>query len=135
MRILGLDTGTKRIGVAISDELGITAQPLETVRAGDFKRIEELIKEYGVTELVVGLPLNMDGSKGPKAEEAISFADSIKERFSLSVKMWDERLTSVAVEKQLISMDVSRKKRRKSIDKLAAQMILQGYLDFRKAAG
>lgn len=129
MRILGLDIGTKRIGVAITDELGIIAQPLETVDATNIQRIMDLIEEYKVGELVVGLPLNMDGSQGPKAKEVIALVDSLKKKLSIPVKMWDERLTTIEVERHLISADVSRKKRKKSIDKLAAQLILRSYLD------
>jgi len=129
MRILGLDIGTKRIGVAITDELGIIAQPLETVDSVNIQRIMDLIEEYKVGELVVGLPLNMDGSQGPKAKEVIALVDSIKKKLSIPVKMWDERLTTVEVERHLIGADVSRKKRKKSIDKLAAQLILRSYLD------
>ena len=129
MRILALDVGSKRTGVAVSDALGIIAQPLETIEAQDVKRILDLIKEYEATELVIGLPLNMDGSEGPKAKEVISFADSIKDKIQIPVKMWDERLTTMQVEKDLIAADVSRRKRKKSIDKLAAQLILQSYLD------
>lgn len=132
MRILGLDIGSKRIGVAVSDGLGITAQPLETIRAGELNRIEELIKEYEVKELVVGLPLNMDGSRGPKTEEVISIVESLKEKVSIPVKMWDERLTTMAVEKEMIRADVSRGRRKKVVDKLAAQLILQSYLDSEK---
>jgi len=129
MRILGLDIGTKRMGVAMSDELGITAQPFETIEASSLARIVDIVSEYNVQELVVGLPLNMNGSKGPKAKEAIQFVESLKEKISIPIKMWDERLTTMAVEKELISHDVSRRKRRKSVDKLAAQLILQSYLD------
>ena len=134
MRILGLDIGSKRIGIAISDELGITAQPLETIKAGDLRKVVDLIKEYKVEELVVGLPLNMNGSEGPKAREVISLAGSLKEKISVPLKMWDERLTTMAVEKELIRADVSRQRRRRSIDKLAAQLILQSYLDSKKNA-
>ena len=132
MRILGLDIGSKRTGVAISDELGITAQPLETIDSKDIERVINLIEEYKVEELVVGLPLNMNGSQGPKAREVISATDSLKGKLSIPVRMWDERLTTVGIEKELIRADVSRRKRRKSIDKLAAQLILQGYLDSRR---
>lgn len=129
MRTLGLDVGSKRTGVAISDELRITAQPLETIDAGDLERLAGIVSEYDVGELVVGLPLNMDGSQGPKAKEVIGAVEALKKRFSIPVKMWDERLTTIAVERELIRADVSRKKRKRSIDKLAAQLILQSYLD------
>jgi len=133
MRVLGLDFGSKRIGLAISDGLGITAQPLDTITPDKLHTLNELIKEYEVEELVVGLPLNMNGSKGPKAEEAIAFVEELKKTISVPIKMWDERLTTMAVEKELIRADVSRKKRKRSIDKLAAQLILQGYLDAQRA--
>ena len=129
MRIIGLDIGSKRIGVAMSDELGITAQPLETIKAQDLEKVVELVKEHEAKELVVGLPLNMNGSEGPKAKEVISLVDSLKQKVSVPVKMWDERLTTMAVEKELIRADVSRRKRKKVVDKLAAQLILQSYLD------
>ncbi len=131
MRILGLDIGSKRVGVALSDELGITAQPLETIKREDFDKVLGYITEHQVTEVVVGLPLNMNGSQGPAAKEVIALVDSLKQKISIPVKLWDERLTTMAVEKELIRADVSRKKRKKQIDKLAAQLILQSYLDSR----
>lgn len=129
MRILGLDLGKKRIGVSISDGLGITAQGLDTIMRGDDKALEKVISDNEVTEIVVGLPLNMDGTEGDMARDAIFFGDTIKEKFSLPVKMWDERLTTVYVERAMIEGDLSRKKRKKLSDKLAAQIILQSYLD------
>lgn len=133
MRILGLDVGTKRTGVAMSDALGIIAQSLETIETENLARVMDIISEHEVSELVVGLPLNMNGTKGPKADEVIAFVDKLKEKISIPVKMWDERLTTVAAEKELIRADVSRKNRKKVVDKLAAQLILQGYLDRERA--
>lgn len=129
MRIMGLDVGSKRIGIAVSDELGLTAQPLKTINSGDMNRIAEFIKEYDIKELVVGLPLNMDGSEGAKVKEVMIFVEALKKDVSIPVKMWDERLTTAQVEKELIRADVSRMRRKKSIDMLAAQLILQSYLD------
>lgn len=138
MRIMGLDVGSKTVGVAISDALGWTAQGIETVKINElqekfgFERLGELIKQYEVTEIVVGYPKNMNNSIGPRAEASEKFAALLKEAYSIPVVLWDERLTTMAAEKMLISADVSRKNRKKVIDKMAAVMILQGYLDFKK---
>lgn len=138
MRIMGLDVGSKTIGVAISDALGWTAQGIETVKineeADDFgmAHLGELIKQYEVTQAVVGFPKNMNNSIGPRAEASQKFAALLEEVYAIPVVLWDERLTTMAAEKMLISADVSRKNRKKVIDKMAAVMILQGYLDFKK---
>ncbi|WP_027414953.1 Holliday junction resolvase RuvX [Aneurinibacillus terranovensis] len=136
MRIMGLDVGEKTIGVAVSDEMGWTAQGIETIRREgknkDFGRLEELIKEYDIEEIVVGLPKNMNGSIGPRGQACEAFARSLRQRTDLPVRMWDERLTTMAAERMLISADVSRKKRKQVIDKMAAVMILQNYLDAKK---
>ena len=138
MRIMGLDVGSKTVGVAISDALGWTAQGIETVKINEsqeefgFERLGELIKQYEITEIVVGYPKNMNNSIGPRAEASEKFAALLKEAYSIPVVLWDERLTTMAAEKMLISADVSRKNRKKVIDKMAAVMILQGYLDFKK---
>ena len=133
MRIMGLDVGDKTIGVAISDEFGWTAQGIDVIRrqklTQDLNRLQELINQYQIKELVVGLPKNMNGSIGPRAELAIEFANLIKAQFELPVHLEDERLTTVSAERTLIEADVSRKKRKKVIDKMAAILILQGYLD------
>lgn len=135
MRILGLDLGTKTLGVAVSDELGWTAQGIETIKINEegrdyqLGRLSELIKQYEVERIVLGMPKNMNGTIGPRAEASQSFADILTKKFNLPVILWDERLTTMAAEKMLISADVSRKKRKKVIDKMAAVMILQGYLD------
>ncbi|PGO28372.1 Holliday junction resolvase RuvX [Bacillus cereus] len=135
MRILGLDVGTKTVGVAISDEMGWTAQGLETIKINEergyfgFDRISELVKQYGVDKIVVGLPKNMNGTIGPRGEACQQFAENLRELLQLDVVMWDERLSTMAAERLLISADVSRKKRKQVIDKMAAVVILQGFLD------
>ena len=136
MRIMGLDVGDKTIGVAISDEMGWTAQGIETIRRDtlekDMIRLEALVSEYKVEEVVVGFPKNMNGTVGPRGEQCKSFASFLEEKWSMPVHLWDERLTTMAAQKMLITADVSRKKRKQVIDKMAAVLILQGYLDFRK---
>lgn len=135
MRIMGLDVGSKTVGVAVSDALGWTAQGIETVKIdeanGEFgiDRIAELVKEYAITEFVVGFPKNMNNTVGPRGEASENYKKLLEEHFSLPVKLWDERLTTMAAERMLIEADVSRKKRKQVIDKMAAVMILQGYLD------
>ena len=136
MRIMGIDLGTKRIGVAVSDELFLTAQGLESIQHRDFNTdlvsINSVVAEYGVGEIVVGLPLNMNGTDSEKTREARTFADDLEKAVKMPVKLWDERLTSVAAERALLEADMSRGRRRQLSDKLAAQFILQGYLDSRK---
>lgn len=136
MRILGLDLGDKTIGVAISDELGWTAQGLEVIRRrkleDDLLRLVEIIDTYKVDEIVVGLPKNMNGTIGPRAELTIEFTESLKTKVNVPIKLWDERLTTVSAERTLIEADVSRKKRKQVIDKMAAMFILQGYLDMKR---
>lgn len=137
MRILGLDFGSKTIGVAVSDPFGWTAQGVEIIRREEEEaikkslgRIEELVKEYTIEKIVVGMPKNMDGSIGTRGEKTVEFVEKLKKRFAdIEFILWDERLTTVAAEKMLISADVSRGKRKKVIDKIAAIYILQGYLD------
>ncbi|MCC3356617.1 Holliday junction resolvase RuvX [Bacillus sp. REN16] len=135
MRILGLDVGSKTVGVAVSDEMGWTAQGIETIKINEergqfgLERLGEIIKEYGVESVVIGLPKNMNGTIGPRGEASQHFADMVTEKFGLPIVLWDERLSTVAAERVLISADVSRKKRKQVIDKMAAVMILQGYLD------
>ncbi|OCA91205.1 Holliday junction DNA helicase RuvA [Bacillus sp. FJAT-27225] len=138
MRILGLDVGSKTVGVALSDELGWTAQGLETIKIDEeknefgFTRLGKIIEEYGVGQVVVGLPKNMNGTIGPRAEASQRFADQVESLFSVPVVLWDERMTTMAAERVLLEADMSRKKRKKVIDKMAAVMILQGYLDSKK---
>lgn len=135
MRKMGLDVGTRTVGVAISDALGWTAQGIETIKIHEeneefgIERLAELIREYTVTEVVIGYPKNMNNTIGPRAEASERFAELIKETFNLPVVLWDERLTTMAADRMLIDSDVSRKKRKQVIDKMAAVMILQGYLD------
>ncbi|MBO2534868.1 Holliday junction resolvase RuvX [Rummeliibacillus suwonensis] len=135
MRIMGLDVGSKTVGVAVSDALGWTAQGIETVKIdeenGEFgiDRIQELVKQYGVTEFVVGFPKNMNNTIGPRGEASKAYAKLLENTFSVPVTLWDERLTTMAAERLLIEADVRRKNRKKVIDKMAAVMILQGFLD------
>lgn len=136
MRVLGLDVGDKTIGVALSDEFGWTAQGLEVIRRTkideDLTRLMVIIKENNVEQIVVGLPKNMNGTIGPRAELIKEFAEILKQKSSLPIIFWDERLTTVAAERTLIEADVSRKKRKQVIDKMAAMLILQGYLDMKR---
>jgi len=137
-RIIALDLGEKRIGVAVSDALNITAQSVGTIeRKGiknDLKKIEELIKEYSVGTLVVGLPLNMNGTKGKAVDIAINFVSELKKEIQINVEMIDERLTTRQGERLFLEADMSRTKRRKNIDKVAAQLILQNYIESHQAA-
>ncbi len=135
-RIMGLDIGDNTIGVAVCDLMGLTAQGVTTIkRTSKKKDIEELtniIKERQVNLIVSGLPKNMNGTIGPQAEKVMKFCETLKEETGLEVEYWDERLSTVSAEKMLIGGDVSRKNRKKVIDKLAAVLILQNYLDFKK---
>ena len=138
MRIIRLDYGTKTVGVAVSDALGITAQGVETITRKEenklrqtLARIEELIDEYGVEEIVVGLPKNMNNTLGERAEACQEFADKLERRTGLPVVMWDERLSTVSAENVLIESGVRRENRKAVIDKIAAVFILQGYLDYK----
>lgn len=133
MRLLGLDVGTKRIGVALSDELGLTAQGLPTVTrttpTKDFQQVLEIVKQHNVGKIVVGLPKNMDGTLGKSAEQVLTFIRGIKKITDLPIEVWDERLSTVAVNRTLLSANVSRHRRKDVVDKLAAVYILQGFLD------
>ena len=136
MRIMGLDVGSKTVGVAISDPLGFTAQGLEIIPIdedkGEFglERLTELVEQYKVDQFVVGLPKNMNNTSGPRVEASQAYGDLLTERYKLPVEYQDERLTTVAAERMLIEQaDISRGKRKKVIDKLAAQLLLQNYLD------
>ncbi|MCM2531557.1 Holliday junction resolvase RuvX [Neobacillus pocheonensis] len=135
MRILGLDVGSKTVGIALSDELGWTAQGLKTLKINEekqefgFDEIGQLIKEYQVSQVVIGLPKNMNGTIGPRGEASQKYASEIERQFSVQTVLWDERLTTMAAERVLLEADVSRKKRKTVIDKMAAMLILQGYLD------
>lgn len=136
MRVMGLDVGSKTVGVAISDPLGFTAQGLEIIKINEeteefgFERLSELVKEYRIDKFVIGLPKNMNNTSGPRVEASQAYGEKIKELFQLPVDYQDERLTTVQAERMLVEQaDVSRGKRKKVIDKLAAQLILQNYLD------
>lgn len=133
MRVLGLDVGEKTIGVALSDPLGWTAQGLETWRRknmkADLEHLLLLIEKHEVTAIVIGLPLNMNGSKGPSAHRAEEMGEILQEKSQAKIIYQDERLSTVAMERILLQGDVSRSKRKKVIDKMAAAYILQGYLD------
>jgi putative Holliday junction resolvase len=135
MRTLGLDYGTKTIGVAASDALGLTAQTVTTIRRtslkADLAALKELVQEYEVERFVVGLPLNMDGTEGPRAEATHKFVDALTQAIGLPVELWDERLSTVAAQRTLLEADLSRAKRREVIDQMAAQFMLQGWLDAR----
>jgi len=138
VRILGLDLGSKTIGVAASDELGIFAHPIDTIRRGslknDLEAISKYVAEYGASLIVVGLPINMDGTKGESAKKAEEFARKLGAELDIKVELWDERLSTSAVTKAMITGDVSRAKRKKAVDKLAASYILQGYMDMKRSA-
>lgn len=136
MRIMGLDYGSKTVGVAMSDPLGITAQAKETIWRKDENklrktcaRIEELIREYEVERIVLGFPKHMNNDIGERAKKALEFGEMLKRRTGLEVVMWDERLTTVEAERTLIENKVRRENRKQYIDKIAAVFILQGYLD------
>ena len=134
MRVMGLDLGSRTIGVAISDGTGLIAGGVETIRRTsperDWARLDQLVAELEVTEIVLGYPKNMNGTVGERAQGCEQFAETLRARFPhLKVLLWDERLSTVAAEKVLIDADLRRKKRRQVIDKMAAVVILQNYLD------
>ena len=133
MRIMGVDIGSRTIGVAISDELGVTAQGLKTIKRRsmeeDLKEISLIIAQFKIDKIVVGLPKNMDGTIGKQAEVIFQWIKATKEKIYLPVVTWDERLSTVEASKILLEADLSRKKRKGVIDKLAAVLILQGYLN------
>lgn len=136
MRILGLDFGSRTVGVAVSDGLLLTAQGVETIERKDENklrktaaRVEELVKEYEVTTIVMGLPKNMNNTEGERVEKTKAFGEMLERRTGLPVVYWDERLTTVAAEQVLMESGVRRENRKAVIDKVAACLILQGYLD------
>ena len=138
MRIMGLDFGSKTVGVAISDPLGITAQGVEIIRRKEenklrqtYARIEELILEYQVEEIVLGLPKNMNATEGERVALTLEFKDKLERRTGLPVTMWDERLTTVAADKTMMEAGIRREHRKEYVDMIAASLILQGYLDRR----
>jgi putative Holliday junction resolvase len=131
---MGLDLGDKTIGVAVSDPMGWTAQGVEVIRRkgnldGEMQRLRELITEYGVELILLGLPKNMNGTLGQQGQKTMDYAGVLESRLGLPVKLWDERLSTAAAGKALLEADMSRAKRKKVIDKVAAAVILQGYLD------
>ena len=135
-RFMGLDFGTKTIGVAVSDELGITAQGLETIRRKSPKklrqtlaRIEEILEQYHIRRIILGLPKNMDNSLGERAEATLEFKQMLEKRTGLPVELWDERLSTVESERILMEAGVRREHRKERIDWMAAAVILQSYLD------
>ena len=136
MRIMGLDYGSKTIGVAVSDPMGLTAQGLEIIRREEenklrksLRRIEELVQEYQVEEIVLGFPKNMNNTIGERAEKSLQLKETLERRLGLPVVMWDERLTTVEADRRLIEAGVRRENRKKYVDMIAAVFILQGYLD------
>jgi len=134
-RVMGLDVGSRRIGVAVSDPLGITAQGLETLqrktKRQDFDQLQGVIQEYDVREIVVGLPLRMSGAEGIQSDKMQLFAEELRKRFRLPVHLWDERLTSVEANRLLRETDLSIEKRGKAVDRMAAVLILQGWMERR----
>ena len=133
MRIMGLDVGSRTIGVAMSDELQLTAQSLKTILRktpeDDLKELASIIHQFDVSQIVVGLPRNMNGTLGEQAEKILKWIKTLEKTTQLPVATWDERLSTVGATRILLEADLSRKKRKKSVDKLAAAIILQGYLD------
>ncbi|MYL41675.1 Holliday junction resolvase RuvX [Virgibacillus salexigens] len=135
MKLLGLDVGSKTIGVAVSDALGWTAQGITTLKWNEEeitsadKEIKALIDEHQIGKAIIGLPKNMNGTIGERGEMSIAYAEHVKNTHDIETELWDERLTTMAAERVLLEADMSRKKRKKVIDKMAAVMILQGYLD------
>ncbi len=138
MRILGIDYGDKRIGIAISDPLGLTAQGVAVIGKGetfeeDVKELKKIIKKFeGIDEILVGLPKTLSGEIGFQAEKVLKFAENLKTAFKIPINTWDERLTTVQAERTLIEAGLSGKKRRKIVDKSAAAYILQSYLDSKR---
>jgi len=132
-RILGLDVGSRRIGIAVSDPLGITAQGLETLerrnKKYDFEALRRIIRAYDVREIVVGLPLRMSGAEGTQSEKMRSFADDLARKFELPVHLWDERLTSAEANRFLRETELSIEKRGKAVDRMAAILILQSWME------
>lgn len=137
MRLMGLDIGDRRIGVALTDENGVAAYPLEVLERTspekDLRRITEIIDQYGVERVVAGLPKTLSGQIGPQGDKVLSFLDKLRVRSTVPVITWDERLTTAEVEKLLVSANLGRRRRRKVVDKLAATLILNSYLNSRKS--
>jgi len=138
-RVLGLDVGARRIGLAVSDALGITAQGLETLerknKRHDFERLARVMEGYEVKEIVVGLPLRLSGAEGTQAQKIQAFAEELRRRFGLPVHLWDERLTSAEANRLLRETDLSIQKRGKAVDRMAAVLILQGWMEKNSRVG
>lgn len=138
-RVLGLDVGSRRIGLAVSDPLGITAQGLDTLerrnKRRDFQHLKDVIRLYDVKEIVVGLPLRMSGEEGIQSDKMQAFAEDLRKRFKLPVHLWDERLTSAEANRLLRETELSIEKRGKAVDRMAAVLILQGWMENRKSSG
>jgi len=138
-RILAIDYGSRRMGLAVSDPLGITAQGLETLerknKRSDFARLEKTIREYQVREIVLGYPLRMSGEEGAQSQKVADFADQLRARFQLPVHLWDERLTSAEANRLLREAELSIKKRAQAVDRMAAVLILQAFLQARSLRG
>jgi len=134
--VLGLDVGSKRIGIAVSDLLGITAQGLETLQRQnkrlDFEKLAKVIEKFGITQIVVGYPLRMSGEEGVQAEKMQRFAEELRRRFQLPVHLWDERLTSAEANRLLRETDMSIRRRGQVVDQLAAVLILQSWMEGRR---
>lgn len=134
-RVLGLDVGSRRIGIAVSDPLGITAQGLETLqrrnKRQDFAALDRIVREYGVRQIVVGLPLRMSGAEGTQSDKMQVFAEDLRKRFRLPIHLWDERLTSAEANRLLRETELSIEKRAKAVDRMAAMLILQGWMESR----
>jgi putative Holliday junction resolvase len=132
-RILGLDVGSRRIGIAVSDPLGITAQGLDTLqrrnKRTDLAALEQVIRQYAIREIVVGLPLRMSGAEGTQSDKMQLFAEELRKRFHLPVHLWDERLTSAEANRLLRETELSIEKRAKAVDRMAAVLILQGWME------
>ena len=137
-RVLGLDVGSKRIGLAVSDPLGITAQGLETIRRQnkrlDLEELGKIIRQYSVSEIVVGYPLRLSGAEGTQSEKMQRFAEDLRKKFGLPVHLWDERLTSSQANRLLREMELSIQKRAGAVDRMAAVLILQNWMEARESA-
>jgi putative Holliday junction resolvase len=135
-RILGMDVGSKTIGLAVSDPLGITAQGLETIRRKnkrtDFERVKQVIRDFQIAEIVVGYPLRLSGSEGSQAEKVRIFADELRRHFGVPVHLWDERLSSAEANRLLRETEMSIKRRGEVVDRLAAVLILQNWMEARR---
>jgi putative Holliday junction resolvase len=133
MRVLGLDVGDRRIGIALSDALGLTAQPVATVERrasrGDIDAIQALVERHRVEQVVVGLPLTLRGEQGPQAKKVVAFAERLRQRLAIPVRLLDERLTTMQGARSLLEAGASRRRRRRVIDQVAAQLILQQFLE------